>query len=164
MISWREAAKRGALSGSIAALFSGITLAACGKIENDAAAGPLHGPSQWVWGRRAAYRRRPAWRYTALGYSIHHIASVSWAMLHEKHVARLAHGRSPAARMLAAGATAAIACVVDYKVAKGRVQPGFEKQLSRTSLFFVYGAFALGLALGGARFGRRRRSSPGAPE
>ncbi len=158
MISWREAARRGAMSGSIASLLSAITLAACGKIENDAAAGPLHGPSQWVWGRRAAYRRRPSWRYTAVGYCIHHLASIGWATVHEKHIARLAHGRPPAARMLAAGATAAIACAVDYQVAKGRAQPGFDKQLSRTSLLFVYAAFAAGLALGGAPFGRRRRS------
>lgn len=159
MISWRKAATRGVSSGSIASLLSALTLAACGKIENDSAAGPLHGPSQWVWGRRAAYRRRPAWRYTAVGYVIHHIASIGWATVHEKHIARLAHGRSPAARILAASATAAIACAVDYKVVHGRAQPGFEKQLSRTSLFFVYAAFAVGLALGGSSFGRRRRPS-----
>jgi hypothetical protein len=156
MISWRQAVTRGALSGSTAALLSGAILAVCGKIENDAAAGPLNGPSQWVWGRRAAHRRRPAWRYTALGYFIHHMVSVGWATVHEKHVARLSHGHGPAARMLAAGVTASIACAIDYKVAKGRVQPGFEKQLSRTSLFFVYAAFAAGLALGGSPFGRRR--------
>jgi hypothetical protein len=157
MISWREAVTRGARSGSIASLLSAVTLAACGRIENHSAAGPLHGPSQWVWGRGAAYRRRPAWRYTAIGYAIHHVASIGWATVHEKHVVRLTHADSPAARLLAASATAAIACAVDYKIAQGRAQPGFDKQLSRTSLFFVYAAFAVGLALGGSPSGRRRR-------
>jgi hypothetical protein len=68
--------------------------------------------------------------------------------LHEKHIARLL-GHSMPARVLAGAITASIACFMDYGVARGRLQPGFEKQLSRQSLLVVYSAFALGLAFGG---------------
>jgi hypothetical protein len=131
----------------MAAIYSAIALAACGALEGKAPAGPLNGPSQWIYGRLAAHRRRPSFRYTLVGYAIHHVVSVGWATLHEKHVAGLLGRRSTAARFGAAAITAALACSVDYQVAKGRAQPGFEKQLSRKSLFAVYAAFAVGLAL-----------------
>ncbi|MFL6606534.1 MAG: hypothetical protein ACJ8R9_35115 [Steroidobacteraceae bacterium] len=131
----------------MAAVISGFVLLACGQLERNAPAGPLNGPSQWIWGRSAAHRRLFTWRHTAVGYSIHHVVSVGWATLHEKHVADLVRGRSLSSRLAAAGATAAIACFTDYRIARGRLQPGFEKQLSSTGLFLVYSAFALGLAL-----------------
>jgi hypothetical protein len=95
----------------------------------------------------AAHRRQPSFRYTLVGYAIHHVVSVGWAVLHEKHVADLFGKRSTGARFGAAAVTAAVACFVDYQIARGRAQPGFEKQLSRKSLFAVYAAFAAGLAL-----------------
>jgi hypothetical protein len=156
MPTWKRALCRGAVSGSSAALLSGITLALCGRLENDAPAGPLNGPGQWIWGQRAAYRRRATWR-TVVSYSIHHVVSIGWAAAHEKHVAGLTRGKPFAARLLGAGITAAVACGVDYGVAKGRMQPGFDKQLSRLSLLLVYSAFALGLALPGATSRERDR-------
>jgi hypothetical protein len=148
-------------SGSLASVTSGVLLAICGAVEGKAPAGPLNGPSQWLWGKRAAYRRRPSWRYTALGYSIHHVVSIGWALLHEKHVAGLVASRPATTRFLGAAATAALACFVDYQVARGRAQPGFEKQLTRRSLLFVYAAFALGLAL---RPGARAPLAPVEPD
>jgi hypothetical protein len=144
---WRDAWRDALVSGSMAAILSGIALAVCGELEKNAAAGPLNGPSQWVYGRLAAHRRRPSFAHTVVGYAIHHVVSVGWATLHEKHVAGLYGGRSAAAHVGAAAVTAALACSVDYRLAQGRAQPGFEKQLSRKSLFAVYVAFALGLAL-----------------
>jgi hypothetical protein len=145
--SWRTAWQRALWSGSTASLLSAAVLALCGKLENDAAAGPLNGPSQWIWGERAGHRRGPTWRHTAVGYAIHHAASLGWATLHEKHVARLAEGRAPSVRVAAAALTAIFACWADFRIARGRLQPGFEKQLSRPSLLLVYSAFALGLVL-----------------
>jgi hypothetical protein len=156
MTTWRQAFVRALSSGSTASLLSGIALAVCGKLEHNAPAGPLNGPSQWLWGERAARRRRASLRETAVGYAIHHGVSVGWATLHEKHVASLVEGRSMPARILAGAATASIACFIDYGVARGRLQPGFDKQLSRTSLCVVYAAFAMGLALGEGVKTRRR--------
>jgi hypothetical protein len=89
-----------------------------------------------------------------LGYGIHHLSSFGWATLHEKHVASLTTGKSLPFRLAACGATAAAACLVDYRVASGRLQPGFDKQLGRRSLLLVYAAFALGLAIGQSLRGR----------
>jgi hypothetical protein len=134
-MTWREAFRRGALSGTVASLLSTAALAFCGRLAAGTAAGPLNGPSQWIWGERAAHVRRATWRHTALGYVIHHLMSVGWATLHEKHFAHPA-------------LTSAAAAFVDYRVVPRRFGPGFEKQLGRPSLFVVYAAFALGLALG----------------
>ena len=147
MTSWRTAWHRALRSGSTAAALSGVALAICGKLENDAAAGPLNGPSQWVWGEWAGHRRRPTWRHTVLCYAIHHVASLWWALLYEKHVVRLVATRPAPVRFAASAVTAAIACSADYRIARGRLQPGFEKQLSRKSLLLVYAAFAVGLAI-----------------
>ena len=157
MLTWKSALCRASVSGSLAALLSGITLALCGKVENDAPAGALNGPSQWIWGQHSAYRRSASWR-TVASYSIHHVVSIGWAAVHEKHVASLTQGKPLAVRLIGAGITSAIACGVDYGVAKGRMQPGFDKQLTRPSLLLVYSAFALGLALPSRSGGARRRA------
>lgn len=146
-MTWREAFDRALVSGSAASLLSAVALAACGKIERGTPFGPQNGPSQWIWGERAAYRRDASLRYTAVGYGIHHMTSLGWATLHEKHIARLVRDKPFAARLAAAGLTALVANVVDFQLTPRRLKPGFEKQLSRKSLFAVYAAFALGLAL-----------------
>jgi hypothetical protein len=150
-MNWREAFNRALISGSTASVLSAAALAVCGKIENGAAAGPQNGPSQWVWGERAAYRRDASLRYTGVGYGIHHLSSVFWATFHEKHVARLVRDKPFATRLAAAGCTALVANFVDFQLTPRRLKPGFEKQLNRKSLFVVYAAFALGLALGQRR-------------
>lgn len=158
MTTWKEAARRAIFSGSAASVLSGVVLAICGKWERNAPAGPLNGPSQWVWGERAARRSRVTVRETALGYSIHHAVSMGWATLHEKHIAGLIPSRSPAARVAEAAVTATLAYVMDYGVARGRLQPGFDKHIGGMSLCAVYAAFALGLAMGAPRRMSSRRS------
>ena len=61
MSSWNESARAAVGSGAAASLLSAAALALCGWLENRAAAGPLNGPSQWLFGRRAAYRRVFTW-------------------------------------------------------------------------------------------------------
>jgi hypothetical protein len=153
--TWKQAAHRALYSGAAAAVLSAITLAVCGKLERTTASGPLNGPSQWLWNRQAAHRRQASLRYTLVGYCVHHLASVGWAIVHEKYVASRVRGRGVGSHVAAGAATAVLACAVDYGVAWGRLQPGFDKQLSRKSLFAVYASFGLGLALG--CMGRRPR-------
>jgi hypothetical protein len=135
------------LSGSLASLTSGLALVACGWIERRTPAGPLNGPSQWVWGEHAAYERRATISHTVVGYAIHHVMSVGWAFTHEA-LRRKMRAETVPRRLAAGAATAALASFVDYQLTPRRLRPGFEKQLSRTSLFAVYAAFALGLAAG----------------
>ena len=160
MTTWKQAGHRALYSGSAAALLSAITLAVCGKLERNSASGPLNGPSQWVWNRQAAYRRSATLRHTLVGYGVHHLASVAWATVHEKHIAGRFERRGIWGHLAAGGFTAALACAVDYGVARGRLQPGFDKQLSRKSLLAVYASFGLGLALGCVGRQRAPHSDP----
>lgn len=141
-----DSTRRALGSGAAASLLSAGALALCGWLENRAAAGPLNGPSQWVYGRRAAYRRNPTVRHTLTGMAIHHATATGWALLHE-HLWGANKPAQPLPQRLArAAVTAAVANFVDYKLTPKRLQPGFEAQLSKTSLALVYAAFAVGLA------------------
>jgi hypothetical protein len=131
------------VAGSIAAVASAIALAIAGRRELRDPAAPLNGPSQWLWGRPASFRRGFSVRHTVAGYLVHHIASVFWATLYERFCS---HGVSKGGSAVGAAATAALACVVDMKLAPGRLTPGFERRLSRPALLAVYAAFACGLA------------------
>ncbi len=139
--TWKQALRRGVISGSIASIASAAVLAARGKHELDDPAAPLNGPSQWLWGERAACADGFSLRNTLAGYAVHHAMSVFWAVLYEKF-----RRRPSAAAVFPAIATSASACVVDYCLTPKRLTPGFEKRLSSGSLFLVYAAFAAGLA------------------
>jgi hypothetical protein len=154
MTTWNESGRRALASGAAASLLSAAVLAVCGKMENGSAAGPLNGPSQWLFGRRAAYRRDPSLRHTLTGLAIHHATATGWALLHERIWGARKVDQTPAQRLARAAVTAAVANFVDYKLTPQRLQPGFEAQLSKISLAFAYGAFAVGLAL---VIGTRRR-------
>jgi hypothetical protein len=136
------------LAGSAASLVSTLVLGLCGWRENRRPAGPVNGPSQWLWGRAAAHRRRFSLAHTLLGYGIHHASSLFWARIHAALHSRPSGSLS--GEMLRAACTSALACTVDYRVAPRRLQPGFEQQLSRTSLLLVYASF--GIALGATQF------------
>jgi hypothetical protein len=143
--SWRQAAVAGLLSGTVASAASSAMLALCGWIERKSMAAPNNGPSQWIWGEPAARAERASWRHTAVGYAVHHVSSIFWAVLHEK-----TFGARPAERPFTAVihglTTAAVANFVDYCVAPRRLQPGFDKHIGRASMFAVYVSFGLGLA------------------
>jgi hypothetical protein len=142
--SWTQAFADALRSGSVASVVTTLVLAACGACERADAPAPLNGPSQWIWGRHAAYRRGFSSRYTLAGYAIHHAMSVFWATVFEK--LRRRAGTRKAVVFADAAATAALACAVDFRVVPDRLSPGFQKQLSRTSLLLVYAAFCLSLA------------------
>ena len=131
------------VSGSAASILSSLVLLWRGRRDCGDAAGPLNGPSQWVWGRDAPYERGFSVRHTVVGYAIHHLASVLWATAFER--AR-PPGSAPLPTIAAAAGTAATACLVDYELTPRRLEPGFEKRLSKRSLGMVYAAFSLGLA------------------
>lgn len=130
--------------GSIA---SAVVLAICGRLENRSAAGALNGPSQWIYGRSAAYERRPGLRQTLVGFAIHHLMATGWALLHERMFGADKAAQPAATRLRRAAVTAAAANFVDYRLTPKRLQPGFDVQLSRKSLFAVYAAFAIGLTI-----------------
>lgn len=137
------------VSGSAAAVTSTALLSLCGLVENGNPVGPNNGPSQWIYGRRSAQRRNFTWRHTVPAYVIHHSSALFWGRLHQALFVRDPHQERTLRRRVAEGATtAAVACFVDYRCTPKRLQPGFEQQLSRTSLLVVYAGFgaALGIA------------------
>ena len=139
---WPRVLRAALLSGALASLASAAVLAWRGRHDARDAAAPLNGPSQWVWGRGAPSKRGFSAKYTVVGYVIHHIAATFWAALYERARAQ----RKPALPL--AIATAAMANVVDYTLTPKRLEPGYERQISRKSLALAYAAFALGLAAG----------------
>src|SRR5690606_2160671 len=134
------------LSGSVGSVTSTVALALCGGAENGSAAGPINGPSQWLWGQREAYTQALTWRHTAAGYVIHHATSVLWASVYE-NVCRSGEPKSLLRICADAAAVGSLAYIVDYHVAPARLRPGFKKHLGPRSIFAVYAAFAAGLAL-----------------
>ena len=151
-MKWTAALVDALWSGTVASVATTAVLAACGRIERDDPPAPLNGPSQWVWGKPAALSRGFSIRRTVVGYLIHHAMSVLWATVFER--ARRKQSESPRSVLSAAAATSAAAWVVDYRVVPERLSPGFERQLSRTSLVLTYTTFALALA-GAACFARK---------
>lgn len=139
------------MTGMLGGVLSAGALMLCGRAEGTTAAGPLNGPSQWLWGERAAYSRRWSHR-TLAGIGIHHLSALGWAVMHVMVVSRRPTHDTTARRVARAAGTAALAAAVDYGVAPRRLQPGFDKQLSLTSLVVVYVAFATGLALADALY------------
>ncbi|HJV84403.1 MAG TPA: hypothetical protein VJ698_02925 [Noviherbaspirillum sp.] len=160
MKSWREAIRDGAVSGSVASLISTITLGRCGRRESGAPYAPTNAISHWIWGDHAADHDEPSARYTGIGYLIHHASSTWWAVFYEKWFGRVAE-RGEAGQALAGGtAVAALACFVDYRLTPHRLQPGFEKRLSTSSMFLVYASFGFGLALRGLAASRLASNRP----
>ena len=149
-----DIAQAALLSGSAASLLSSLVLAWRGRCDAHDAAAPLNGPSQWVWGPHAPYANGFSVRHTVVGYAIHHLASIFWALVFEG--VRRPSG-SPAQTTATAFGVAAVASVVDYRLTPQRLQPGFEKRLTRPSLTLVYAAFAAGLALAAVQSRRGAR-------
>jgi hypothetical protein len=132
------------LSGAMASVLSSVVVAACSACEARAGFAGVNAASQWIWGEGAKRHVRPSWRYTAVGYLVHHFSSLLWAGLHEYwNLTRPPRTRSRlASRALA---VAAGACLVDYTITPRRFRPGFERHISRPSIAAVYLGFGAGL-------------------
>ena len=144
--TWNQAFRDGLVSGTVASVVSTVSLAIFGKAELNKSAAPINGPSQWVWGRHAPYENRFSFRYTVIGYAIHHAASIFWAILHEKLRQQLGPPPNKTAAVAPAIVITTAAYAVDFHVIPKRLTPGFEHRLSKRSLLMVYGIFAIGLA------------------
>lgn len=136
--------RKAMISDSIASLLSAVFLAILGKGELGKTAAPINGPSQWIWGKYASFLNYFSWRYTGVGYVIHHAASIFWAIFYEK----INPSKNCQGIVIPTIMVGAVAYIVDFYVVPERFSPGFERRLSKKSLFTVYSIFALGLAGG----------------
>jgi hypothetical protein len=99
-----------------------------------------------LWGEIAKSQHDVSARYTGIGYAIHHVSSVFWALFYEWF---FPSARSETSKTVTGAATiAAVAAGADYLLAPPRLRPGFERHLSLKSMVLVYAGFGLGLAAG----------------
>jgi hypothetical protein len=147
MKTWPEAVCDGMISGGITSISTTIVLGCCGQHENGSPYSSTNAISHWVWGDDAARKDGPSTRYTFLGYAIHHASAVFWAIFYEKWFGKTAERQAVVPAVAGGAAVAALACFVDYKVTPKRLHPGYEKRLSKRSLFLVYAVFGLTVGL-----------------
>lgn len=147
--------KRAAVSGTLAGLLSMGVMAQRGRSETGSAVAPINAPSHWVYGDQALAQDDASLRYTLPGALIHQASGVFWGLLFDQ-LLRGGSGRNIKRVALAAAGTTAVAALVDLKLVPQRLTPGFERRLSSRSVFLTYGAFAVGLALGGLLLRGRR--------
>jgi hypothetical protein len=123
-----------------------LVLSLCGQTDQNHPAVPTNATSHWVWGDRAMRRTGLSFRYSVIGYVIHHCSSVFWATSFERYATPDSlDGRTLAQRALQ---MAAVAAFVDFVLTPRRFTPGFERRLTKPSLVMVYVSFGLGLAAG----------------
>ena len=154
---WSAAAREAAVSGSLAALLSGVVLTIAGRRETPSAAAPINATSQWVWGQcEALDADAPDRRHTLTGYAVHHLAATFWAVLHARALGSRPIASEPGPALAAAATTAAVAAVVDLKFTPERFTPGFQHRVSAPALAAAYAAFAVGLVAGSLAMRRSR--------
>lgn len=89
--------RRANVSGTLASLTSTAALLLFGARESQSVFAPVNAISHWLWGERAIPQRAFSWRYTVLGYFIHHAMSIMWAGAYEYWVHVLSRERGPRA-------------------------------------------------------------------
>lgn len=119
----------------------------CGARDCRGALAPVNAISHWIWADEAISKQGGSIKYSAVGYGIHHAASIFWALGFE-YVFRRRRAANPSRleTLALAGSVAATACAVDLYCTPQRLTPGFERRLSKPSLANVYIAFGVGLA------------------
>lgn len=141
--TWRHVLRRACVSGTVAAVASGLTVALLARRRTGHLASGPNATSHVLWGESAARCHEADLRHTGVGAAIHHASGVFWAAGFEW---LLATRRRPHP-VLAAATVTAVAYVVDYHVVPKRLTPGFEEHLSGRGMWGVYAALAAGLAL-----------------
>lgn len=160
MSTWKEALREGMVSGTLASLLSTAYLMRAGARRGEPAA-PVNAPSHWIFGDPALREDAPRMKYTATGLAIHHAASLLWGVVHARAWGTRPRAKRPVPAAAGAVATAAVACLVDYRLTPKRLNPGFEHRLTSREMVGVYAWFALGL-MAGSMLVRPRRPAAGA--
>lgn len=136
------------LAGSCASVASSAAIAFASRIETGHLAPGTNATSHWIHGDEAFGQQSASWKYTGVGYAIHHVSSMVWAGVYAG-----LRKRGPEAgvgvRVRDAVAVSALACFVDFVLTPKRLTPGFEERLGVTSIAGIYAAFAAGLLASG---------------
>lgn len=158
MNGWKQAIIKGMMPGALASVASAGMLALRSKREAGSIYAGTNAVSHWLWGGKAFRRDAPSWKYTLVGYGIHHASALFWGALFEQAAGKVLERKSVGSTIAAAAAASSVACFADYMLTPQRLRPGFEERVSRGSLALVYAAFGVGLAAG-ALFNHRDRGA-----
>lgn len=154
MKTWAQASCDGLITGGIAAATTVGMLAVCGVRDNNSPVAPINAVSHVIWGDAALHQNQATFAHSLPGLLIHGASAIFWGVVYEKVFGQRRRPSMSATICEATLATAAIAAV-DLKLVPDRLTPGFERRLSRASLFLVYAALGVGLAAGTRIVARR---------
>lgn len=158
MKTWNQALKDGAIIGVMAGVATAVTAAARGRKDSGSAVAPVNATSHVLWGDRAASVEKPTVRNTATGLLINIGAAVFWATMLEKFFGLVMNRRGWRAIAWAAPVTAMVAYVTDYKLVPRRLTPGYEKRVSRKSLYGIYVVLGAAMAAGAVLTRSKKRT------
>jgi hypothetical protein len=78
MNGWKQAIIKGMMPGALASVASAGMLALRSKREAGSIYAGTNAISHWLWGSKAFRRDAPSWKYTLVGYGIHHASALFW--------------------------------------------------------------------------------------
>jgi len=155
----KTALREGAVTGTVAALFSTAVLALAGRRGSGSTVAPINAVSHWLWGDESLHADEPSLRHTLTGYVTNHLAAIFWAMLYSGVYGHREEAKQLPQAVAGAVATSAVAYVVDYHVVPKRLTPGYEHRISSGAMLATYGALAAGLAIGALLLQGQRSAS-----
>ena len=148
MTPWKDALTEGLLSGTLAAVLSGVVVSDAGRRQGGSAVAPINAVSHWLWGDAAARDESINARHTGVGAATQMLAGIFWGTLHAKLRPRVRKADINPTTNTGGVATAAVAGVVDYGLIPKRLTPGFELRVSNGSVLLALAAIAAGIAAG----------------
>jgi hypothetical protein len=149
----RDGARSAALDSLLAGGLSMLALLWRGRSDSTPAA-PLNAAMHWFFPQRALQRDDASLAYTGGGAAVHLASASLWGAVYA-WLRRQRQAPTVTNAVTDAAAVTAVAALVDLKLVPPRLTPGFEHRLSKRSLWWVYGTFAVGLAIGGVLTARR---------
>lgn len=147
--------RNSALPAAIATATTTAAVTGLTKLNDGSGSAGLNAVSHILWGDKAADKEDFSAKYTLVGAGLNSAAVASWAAVHEMVVEKGGVPRRIMPMLLTAGLVSGLAYIVDYHVVPKRLTPGFEKRLTPKAMAFVYGALAVGLAVGAVLVKRR---------
>lgn len=148
-------AKNSAIPAAMATATTTAAVTGLTKLNDGTAAAGLNAVSHILWGDKAQTANEFSAKYTLVGGVLNSAAVASWAAVHEALIEFAGIKRRPLSMILTASLVSGVAYAVDYHVVPKRLTPGFEKRLTSRAMAIVYGALAVGLAVGAVMVRKR---------
>lgn len=145
----------GIVRSQLIAASAALAVAAVGHIENGDGVTPLNNVSHITWGDDGFDQSELSVKYTGAALVLNQVSVTSWALLHEWIFGKARDEGKWGVSLAGGFLVAALAYVVDFKIAPDRYKPGFERLLSERGLLAVY--VLLAIALGWGKSGGRNQ-------